>query len=239
MGSSPHTRGARLSHAQHLLWGGIIPAYAGSTRHSFCHRCPIWDHPRIRGEHGIGSPHPAHLQGSSPHTRGARWLGDWLADAGRIIPAYAGSTAWTWPSTRASPDHPRIRGEHERRNQGRGDENGSSPHTRGALGVFHYRVLSVGIIPAYAGSTRTYRPRRGKRSDHPRIRGEHYPRHVGERAQKGSSPHTRGALGAGGAPARVPGIIPAYAGSTLFEDELIENERDHPRIRGEHDSRAA
>ena len=30
------------------------------------------------------------------------------------------------------------------------------------------------------------------------------------------------------------GIIPAYAGSTLFEDEFVEDKRDHPRIRGEH-----
>ena len=50
----------------------------------------------------------------------------------------------------------------------------------------------------------------------------------------GSSPHTRGArhrdvrlLGGGG-------IIPAYAGSTLWSDRRCQGRWDHPRIRGEH-----
>ena len=29
-------------------------------------------------------------------------------------------------------------------------------------------------------------------------------------------------------------IIPAYAGSTVVADTLLENLKDHPRIRGEH-----
>ena len=50
----------------------------------------------------------------------------------------------------------------------------------------------------------------------------------------GSSPHTRGARHFEIVVDPIQRIIPAYAGSTFFEDEFVEDERDHPRIRGEH-----
>ena len=77
--------------------------------------------------------------------------------------------------------------------------------------------------------------RRGSRKDHPRIRGEHH------------APHPGGA--------RLPGIIPAYAGNTMISSQSwvpvpgssphtrgtpraasrrCSAARDHPRIRGEH-----
>ena len=71
---------------------------------------------------------------------------------------------------------------------------GSSPHTRGALEDGYLFEVEVGIIPAYAGSTRARGPNPMTRRDHPRIRGEHGK--FIERIKKGagSSPHTRGAL---------------------------------------------
>ena len=129
---------------EHVLgWGvrvaqpGIIPAYAGSTQgararhiraggsspHTRGALDPLRrvahaevDHPRIRGEHNTMDNYNYHVDG--------------------IIPAYAGSTtprhaltAWecgSSPHTRGAPsitsarttssrDHPRIRGEHDRR----------------------------------------------------------------------------------------------------------------------------
>ena len=51
------------------------------------------DHPRIRGEHDKLDTVDPVAMGSSPHTRGAR-LGETPSGlSGRIIPAYAGSTA--------------------------------------------------------------------------------------------------------------------------------------------------
>ena len=91
--------------------------------------------------------------------------------------------------------------------------------------------------------------------DHPRIRGEHLFSPPCGRGATGSSPHTRGALGSGSATARIAGIIPAYAGSTLLTVSCRSaregssphtrgargsltayrgRRRDHPRIRGEH-----
>ena len=109
---------------------------------------------------------------------------------------------------------PRIRGEHEDKRYADWDRAGSSPHTRGARAHRLLKPSGVCIIPAYAGST-TSSPTRWRRpKDHPRIRGEHFPKSLDETAKSGSSPHTRGARSA-----RASGW-----GSVA----------DHPRIRGEH-----
>ena len=131
-------------------------------------------------------------------------------------------------------DHPRIRGEHPERLSCRLRAGGSSPHTRGARGASGARIVRGGIIPAYAGSTTSPRPRLLRRPDHPRIRGEHACPVRASAAKVGSSPHTRGALEVGPVDGGVGGIIPAYAGSTPTTDAEPSRHTDHPRIRGEH-----
>ena len=214
MGSSPHTRGALVLPRRHPPYQRIIPAYAGSTggygRALDCE----WDHPRIRGEHGASSPLACLKSGSSPHTRGALNAVAILDEASRIIPAYAGST-------------PPVGEPHE-------NAGGSSPHTRGAPAPTGVPESEMRIIPAYAGSTVCPAASSVKAGDHPRIRGEHPSAPSKTLESSGSSPHTRGALGAGGAPAGVAGIIPAYAGSTRHPTLSCRTQPDHPRIRGEH-----
>ena len=53
----------------------------------------------------------------------------------------------------AAEDHPRIRGEHPAQLVDEPARAGSSPHTRGALGILFAITVQPGIIPAYAGST--------------------------------------------------------------------------------------
>ena len=111
---------------------------------------------------------------------------------------------------------------------------GSSPHTRGARPWGHRRPGSWRIIPAYAGSTRRQRPVRDRRSDHPRIRGEHRDPQGRKPPVFGSSPHTRGAPARHDHRRTAERIIPAYAGSTTRELSIASVRQDHPRIRGEH-----
>ena len=221
-----------------------VPASTGSSPHTRGTRScrstrstTTRDHPRIRGEHP---------QWSARHH-----------DGSRIIPAYAGNTSTpsrarsprrgSSPHTRGTPgeqgarfvafrDHPRIRGEH-------------SSHLIAWNGF-------CGIIPAYAGNTKTNvitafgregsSPHtRGTQlhltssiraiRDHPRIRGEHH-RTIGRHKN-------------------IVGIIPAYAGNTIVRYAASALSRgssphtrgtrwrctcshrcgwDHPRIRGEH-----
>ena len=92
-GSSPHTRGAPRYDTLTACHSGIIPAYAGSTHTPQRSRRPGRDHPRIRGEHDYIKRAPEGLDGSSPHTRGARGSRFRGGRAAGIIPAYAGSTS--------------------------------------------------------------------------------------------------------------------------------------------------
>ena len=94
---------------------------------------------------------------------------------------------------------------------------------------------------------------RSRRPDHPRIRGEHHgtefledrhdriiPAYAGSTskvraarpADRGSSPHTRGARAPETAPRGRRRIIPAYAGSTSPGTVSAAPVTDHPRIRG-------
>ena len=152
----------------------------------------------------------------------------------RIIPAYAGSTRAVRTAHGEPTDHPRIRGEHSLEAAPLRNVKGSSPHTRGARQAHVQSRGALRIIPAYAGSTRRSLARRTRLPDHPRIRGEHPVFPVDLLAGLGSSPHTRGAPIVGGEAVLGLGIIPAYAGSTSSAGVLSRVERDHPRIRGEH-----
>ena len=94
--------------------------------------------------------------------------------------------------------------------------------------------LHDGIIPAYARSTRGPFILPFRVWDHPRVCGEHERNGRAMLGDAGSSPRMRGA------PRRVyrfsdaGGIIPAYAGSTFEVGEVCREERDHPRVCGEH-----
>ena len=214
-GSSPHTRGAPCRPRRIPALRGIIPAYAGSTLPGSPRSQPRRDHPRIRGEHYGSARGDLLAQGSSPHTRGAPAITPSSLPTAGIIPAYAGSTRRQCRASQTRWDHPRIRGEHSKRIEANQSGLGSSPHTRGALSRRILDVQELGIIPAYAGSTRPTPTASSPRRDHPRIRGEHSTPFAASCAVVGSSPHTRGARAAADGAPRGEGIIPAYAGSTL------------------------
>ena len=213
---------------------GIIPAYAGSTKKERMIADEAKDHPRIRGEHPARSRGHLQIQGSSPHTRGARHHALEEIINKRIIPAYAGSTNQVHPQVVTEKDHPRIRGEHGTDRLDRHRLGGSSPHTRGARPRIRPGQKKWGIIPAYAGSTLSATPARSCGTDHPRIRGEHRLGVAAAHDGIGSSPHTRGAPARASKSSGKRGIIPAYAGSTCRNRVGVPHWRDHPRIRGEH-----
>ena len=234
LGSSPHTRGAQVHYGASGRHGRIIPAYAGSTLAVLHEEVRARDHPRIRGEHPARGRAGGQFGGSSPHTRGARGRPAPRPARPGIIPAYAGSTRPAPRPMGLTMDHPRIRGEHRRDRRGATSATGSSPHTRGAPPSTGNVLPRPGIIPAYAGSTGSGAGRRARAGDHPRIRGEHFQEVVRGSVALGSSPHTRGAPPQQQGSSAGTRIIPAYAGSTLYEVYCYREIGDHPRIRGEH-----
>ena len=111
---------------------------------------------------------------------------------------------------------------------------GSSPHVRGARFIKSATQDAVGIIPACAGSTVEQLFLTTVIGDHPRMCGEHRTGRPYFAIVQGSSPHVRGALLHLRVDARDRGIIPACAGSTHHESDGADDERDHPRMCGEH-----
>ena len=96
---------------------------------------------------------------------------------------------------------------------------GSSPLTRGAHEQWNARIDALGLIPAYAGSTSSLNVFASSSGAHPRLRGEHRWCPAGWRGSGGSSPLTRGAPDHWPPNAAHSRLIPAYAGSTLAEQE--------------------
>ena len=172
LGSSPHARGPRPGGNIHQGIFRFIPAYAGSTLDSCWRTVMVWVHPRIRGVHPWAPLRLNGALGSSPHTRGPPLSRLVIGESMRFIPAYAGSTCFSFPFF-----PPCL---------------GSSPHTRGPQAVHRQRFCAQRFIPAYAGSTpwASLLPRHPW--VHPRIRGVHRFFHDSVFSSLGSSPHTRG-----------------------------------------------
>ena len=172
-GSSPRMRGTPEPELVRPAPHGIIPAYAGNTRHAPIQGVPHWDHPRVCGEHSVETLKKSASAGSSPRMRGTlKALKNHDVSSG-IIPAYAGNTApRPW---KASPcrDHPRVCGEHQSAPTETVQCKGSSPRMRGTPHQHAHDAVRQGIIPAYAGNTMSMALASAISLDHPRVCGEH------------------------------------------------------------------
>ncbi len=125
-------------------------------------------------------------------------------------------------------------GEHARRTSLYSACPGSSPHVRGAHTAHYFSMGNAGIIPACAGSTSHPSSDQSCVRDHPRMCGEHSSVTCTDCATAGSSPHVRGAHRACHYRDRRQRIIPACAGSTNYDVNMVAKSRDHPRMCGEH-----
>ena len=188
----------------------------------------------MRGEHLPINCCASCIGGSSPHARGA--LPAVLVPVARagIIPACAGSTQLVDVAVLVVEDHPRMRGEHPLPWTPTLAGGGSSPHARGAHTGPEQGTSPRRIIPACAGSTRSWGNIGSPQRDHPRMRGEHDGIYAAYRGDEGSSPHARGAPVRHVGQDLVAGIIPACAGSTIRCGSGRTWRQDHPRMRGEH-----
>ena len=151
-----------------------------------------------------------------------------------IIPAYAGNTPSSSPSSVPVGDHPRVCGEHPRNVSQSIRPWGSSPRMRGTRTVRHSQRSPIGIIPAYAGNTRWPCSFHRFCWDHPRVCGEHILNAYRVGRLRGSSPRMRGTRHRSELDISRRGIIPAYAGNTQTRPRITNSARDHPRVCGEH-----
>ena len=155
-------------------------------------------------------------------------------DAGRLIPAGAGSTH-PYPAHQAPcTAHPRWRGEHLVSTSIHIGRFGSSPLVRGAPLRTSDVAVVIRLIPAGAGSTDGTAGGEGHEAAHPRWRGEHHTFVAPSITLRGSSPLARGALSALSGRACAWRLIPAGAGSTARCARSSRVAAAHPRWRGEH-----
>ena len=153
------------------------------------------------------------MAGSSPLTRGKRWLCHF--------------------SMRKQVAHPRSRGENWPHADGNFWSSGSSPLTRGKLNLDMWAAVRDGLIPAHAGKTVSIRCHASASPAHPRSRGENPATLRRPHWGGGSSPLTRGKHVNGELGPHVGGLIPAHAGKTARRSSPSTPGQAHPRSRGE------
>ena len=176
---------------------------------------------------------PALQQGSSPLTRGKREILGGDLRGGGLIPAHAGKTGRSAPTSRGGRAHPRSRGENYACWGPSPGEQGSSPLTRGKLRYPTQPAATDGLIPAHAGKTQCAESCPRPPWAHPRSRGENL---VAARPcviSRGSSPLTRGKQRPPANHLTAGGLIPAHAGKTRVRFAVELSQRAHPRSRGE------
>ena len=192
LGSSPLTRGKRRTRGREVGFDRLIPAHAGKTMPPTPPHQLQPAHPRSRGENPLSRVIRQGAAGSSPLTRGKRFLYQTYHRKERLIPAHAGKTRCRRRSTRGRWAHPRSRGENPRSATRSSGATGSSPLTRGKLRLVVGRHIVAGLIPAHAGKTAGGASGRAWRRAHPRSRGENLVAAVLTIPDTGSSPLTRG-----------------------------------------------
>ena len=125
-------------------------------------------------------------------------------------------------------------GEHRRPPSCQSRSLGSSPRVRGTRCRLGKPLDYHGIIPAWAGNTRSSAHPCRLPWDHPRVCGEHYTDAELDQITQGSSPRVRGTRGNEVREESHDGIIPACAGNTSIMRPHFICGGDHPRVCGEH-----
>ena len=153
VGSSPLTRGKRLSSQRTSTAARLIPAHAGKTKAAQQMVVNFQAHPRSRGENDSHAPSSHEDSGSSPLTRGKLSQRLHLGKIGGLIPAHAGKTKIAQFSQFSPPAHPRSRGENRVPAPRVYAALGSSPLTRGKPTRLPKSSTYRRLIPAHAGKT--------------------------------------------------------------------------------------
>ena len=193
---------------------GLIPAHAGKTGPDSNRHNAHPDHPRSRRENEYPPSASAHIQGSSPLTRGKRRPAPPVRRRRRLIPAHAGKTSLGRARAARSEAHPRSCGENNTAEYATACQLGSSPLMRGKLRRGSQWADRPRLIPAHAGKTCTRRGSPSPCGVHPRSCGENSTDFLPWRISSGSSPLMRGKLDAFHLARHVVGLIPAHARKT-------------------------
>ena len=132
-----------------------------------------------------------------------------------------------------SPAHPRVGGENVEGVLLAATKGGSSPRGRGKRLPVRIPSHGAGLIPAWAGKTRSSACQGRNNRAHPRVGGENRWIWRARRSRSGSSPRGRGKLEDAVAAPVEDGLIPAWAGKTMGHGRRHHDGQAHPRVGGE------
>ena len=209
---SPHTRGSVGTSSTSPTPSAVLPAHAGVSRPRRAPGGRSAGAPRTRG--GQSQPPRCLLppRRCSPHTRGSVGRPSRIRGAALVLPAHAGVSRRTSPSSRRAASAPRTRGGQSLAALVLLCDELCSPHTRGSVVVRMERGAQQVVLPAHAGVSRpadvvSARPPRA-----PRTRGGQSPSAGAASATISCSPHTRGSVGTVDDNGRYGSVLPAHAG---------------------------
>ena len=193
---------------------GLIPASAGQTRFPRMDVIFARAHPRECGA-DYTPTHTAFVPpGSSPRVRGRRFASGLRDSLRRLIPASAGQTFGSAPTSQFCGAHPRECGADGHDVVDVLAPRGSSPRVRGRLDTTEVEVLVLGLIPASAGQTERKQRVCLLKGAHPRECGADSSSAHHRSSIPGSSPRVRGRLARISRRSVRVGLIPASAGQT-------------------------
>ena len=232
-GSSPRGRGGPRAAADQPQDRGLIPAWAGrSDRRAFS-----WlvtrAHPRVGGEVAGYVDVAIGAGGSSPRGRGGPPDTSASRTPSGLIPAWAGRSAGGRTSCWRSRAHPRVGGEVASAYQYPCLHSGSSPRGRGGPAGHPRRADRPGLIPAWAGRSTSTPTAPSRVGAHPRVGGEVSSASWRRLPTMGSSPRGRGGPSRCADERHHGGLIPAWAGRSIWPSTPHPTSWAHPRVGGE------
>ena len=213
---------------------GVVPAHAGVIPAAPAGCWGRLCRPRTRGGHPAEHTHAPPQAWSSPHTRGSSL--DRLVDIARwaVVPAHAGVIRRHAGCPTSDRRRPRTRGGHPDQHHHRGQQEESSPHTRGSSRDRAVRPLAGTVVPAHAGVIPRRRRPAARSPRRPRTRGGHPTTASPGGSTRSSSPHTRGSSFFAVSAAVVVSVVPAHAGVIRAPSSSSPARRGRPRTRGGH-----
>ena len=134
---------------------GLIPTYAGKTAVWRRRTGGTGAHPHVCGENSSSSEVRGGMTGSSPRMRGKRNGFPASAPWWGLIPTYAGKTDTPKWIRSGSWAHPHVCGENSPMMRICISGSGSSPRMRGKPISIVTAIAPVGLIPTYAGKTKS------------------------------------------------------------------------------------
>ena len=188
----------------------------------------------MRGDHPTSLRDLFAWRGTPPRARGSPRGVEVSQIMQRNTPACAGITSRTRVTRPPHPEHPRVRGDHNRVTPGLVPLVGTPPRARGSPEGGGMAGGGDRNTPACAGITIVLGHGWASKGEHPRVRGDHHGRGRQSQRRRGTPPRARGSLWLR------PGLdladrnTPACAGITGCVAVSAAGGEEHPRVRGDH-----